>query len=125
MLKLETYATALQKKESEAFLTTFSTNNILKFSLDNYFAVTQNIVLDTTSVFSCAQIDARTIDASIILLASTFPLQSSEYQDKAIQLCQQAVSQFSKTRECYLLNLHIFFEILSVNNTCPISFACF
>ena len=125
MLKLETYATALQKKESEAFLTTFSTNNILKFSLDNHFAVTQNIVPDTTSVFSCAQIDARTIDASIILLASTFPLQSSEYQDKAIQLCQQAVSQFSKTRECYLLNLHIFFEILSVNNTCPIYFACF
>ena len=99
VLKLETYATALQKKESEAFLTTFNSKNSLKFSLDKHFAWAHNILPDTTSVFSCAQIDARTIDASIVLLASTFPLQSSEYQDKAIQLCQQAVSQFSKIRE--------------------------
>jgi len=99
ILKLELFAAALEKKESEAFLSTYGKNNPHKLSLDKYFEAAHSIVADTDSVFSCAQIDSRTVDASIILLASTFPLQSGEYQDKAIQLCQQAVSQFSKPRK--------------------------
>ena len=98
VLKLECYATALQKKESEAFLTTFNKIESSKLSLDTYFAEVHKIHLPP-SVFSSAQIDSRTIDASIVLLASTFPLQSGEYQEKAIQLCQQAVAQCAKPRE--------------------------
>jgi len=45
----------------------------------------------------CAHIESRTVDASISLLATTFGHQTNEYQEKAIQLFAQAVSQFLKS----------------------------
>eukprot|EP01038_Epipyxis_sp_PR26KG_P007657 gene7657-10420_t len=93
MLKLENYSTALLKKESEAFLTAFNK--------DNYPCVKYNHFHRHDGSFNnaqapCGQIDSRTVNAAILLLAATFPYQTAEYQDKAIQLCSQAITQFSK-----------------------------
>jgi hypothetical protein len=97
MMKLEMHATALQKKENEAFLSIFAKD---AHTVD---VLTSSAVLDAetrdgaaASVAPCANLDARTIDAAVALLGVTFSHQSVEYQDKAVQLCAQALVQFAK-----------------------------
>jgi hypothetical protein len=91
MLRLENYAVALQKKESEAFLACFSKdlmddNRRLFYSSDWHEPSTP-----------CAFIDSRAIDGAISLIASTFSSQSNEFQEKAIELCSQILLQVQKS----------------------------
>jgi hypothetical protein len=95
MLRLEGNAAALQKKETEAFLAAFGKDNYPSFSLNYASGVSDGDVV-ASAIVPCAQIDSRTIDCAILLLSATFSQQSAEYQDKAVQLCAQAVKQFSK-----------------------------
>ena len=90
ILRIENYSVALQKKESEAFLMCFSTEA-------SEFRRTPLHASDWMEPSPpCAFIDSRTIDASIALIAATFGHQSNDYQEKAIQLCSQAVAQYIK-----------------------------
>jgi hypothetical protein len=95
MMRLETHATALQKKENEAFLSVFATppQSASVLSLANAVEPAPD---STSTLAPCANLDARTVDAAILLLGATFSHQSVEYQDKAVQLCAQAVVQFAK-----------------------------
>lgn len=104
ILQFEHYSVALQKKESEAFLACFT-----KETTHPSHLFSSPPTLSSTSSFHrtplhanewmepsppCAFIDSRTVDASIALLAATFGHQTNEYQDKAIQLCSQALTQY-------------------------------
>jgi hypothetical protein len=93
MMRLETHATALQKKENEAFLSVFATppQSASVLSLANAVEPAPD---STSTLAPCANLDARTVDAAILLLGATFTHQSVEYQDKAVQLCAQAVVEF-------------------------------
>lgn len=97
MMRLEAHATALQKKENEAFMSIFASTAPAASVLD---VVEPNTAAATVggqlSVSPSAHLDARTIDAAVLLLGATFSYQSIEYQDKAVQLCAQAVVQFAK-----------------------------
>lgn len=93
MMRLESHATALQKKENEAFLSVFAAPPQSASVLSLAAAADPEAV---PTVAPCANLDARTIDAAIVLLGATFSHQSVEYQDKAVQLCAQAVVQFAK-----------------------------
>lgn len=95
ILKLENNAVALQKKESEAFLATFSTDN--RSTSDSSRNSLQVAVEWSQPAAPVAQIDSRTINASIALLAATFGHQDNECQEKAVQLCSQAMSQITKS----------------------------
>lgn len=93
ILRLENYSVALQKKESEAFLMCFSTDA----EKGSEFRRTPLHAADWMEPSPpCAFIDSRTIDASISLIAATFGHQSNDYQEKAIQLCSQAIAQYIK-----------------------------
>lgn len=92
MLKLEQHAAALQKKESEAFLASFSKD--VKWGDFHQGPLQTNAWAEPAP--PCAHIDSRTVNAAIALLASTFGHQSNEYQDKAMQLFSQVVAQFLK-----------------------------
>jgi uncharacterized protein (UPF0147 family) len=87
MLKLESYATALQKKESEAVLGLFGKDcDILPEifdSRDNWYRPS----------LPSSQLDIRVIDASIMIISATFCHQTTEYRIKAMQLFSQAVTQ--------------------------------
>ena len=96
MLKLESHATALQKKESEAFLAAFGKDNYPSFCLNQHHGDGTELSVYSSAAVPSAQIDSRTMDSSILLLAATFAAQTNEYQDKAMQLCVQAAAQFSK-----------------------------
>ena len=91
MLRLESYAVALQKKESEAFLACFSKD----FMDDNRIAFYSSEWREPST--PCAFIDSRAIDGAISLISSTFSSQSSEFQDKAIELCSQILLQVQKS----------------------------
>ena len=93
MLKLESNSVALQKKESEAFLASFTKD--IRWS-DFHRAPLQPSMWAEPSP-PCAHIESRTVDASIALLAATFGHQTNEYQEKAMQLFSQAVAQFLKS----------------------------
>jgi hypothetical protein len=90
ILQFEHYGVALQKKESEAFLACFTKENNL-IDLHRPTPLHANDWMEPSP--PCAFIDSRTVDASIALLAATFGHQTNEYQDKAIQLCSQALAQ--------------------------------
>jgi hypothetical protein len=93
ILRLESYSVALQKKESEAFLMCFSTDA----EEESEFRRTPLHATDWMEPSPpCAFIDSRTIDAAISLIAATFGHQSNDYQEKAIQLCSQAIAQYIK-----------------------------
>ena len=93
IMRLEQHSVALQKKESEAFLMCFSNDA----ALGSEFQRTPLHASDWMEPSPpCAFIDSRTIDASISLIAATFGHQSNDYQEKAIQLCSQAISQYIK-----------------------------
>eukprot|EP01041_Mallomonas_annulata_P001008 gene1008-1979_t len=92
MLKLEQNATALQKKESEAFLAAFTKD--VRWS-DFHSPLQTNSWTEPSP--PCAHLEARTVDGSIALLAASFGHQTNEYQEKAMQLCSQAVAQFLKS----------------------------
>jgi hypothetical protein len=96
ILKLENHSIALQKKESEAFLASFTTDTSKNMDTDNRISV-HSLVEWLPPVAPCSHIDSRTVDAAIILLSSTFGHQDNEYQDKALQLCLQAMTQVAKS----------------------------
>lgn len=97
MMRLETHATALQKKENEAFLSVFAAPAQSACVLSLVSAVEAGPDSAAGAIAApCGNIDARTIDAAIVLLGVTFSHQSVEYQDKAVQLCAQALVQFAK-----------------------------
>jgi hypothetical protein len=90
ILQLEHYSVALQKKESEAFLACF--NKEIHLTQFHRTPLHANDWMEPSP--PCAFIDSRIVDASIALLAATFGHQTNEYQDKAIQLCSQALAQY-------------------------------
>jgi hypothetical protein len=90
LLQFEHYGVALQKKESEAFLACFTKENLI--DLHRPTPLHAGDWMEPSP--PCAFIDSRTVDASIALLAATFGHQTNEYQDKAIQLCSQALAQY-------------------------------
>lgn len=97
MIKLETHAVALEKKENEAFLSIYAPDappcSVLQpFSSDSSTGTNGSEDL----VAPCANVDSRTIDAAVRLLGQTFGWQTLEYQEKAVQFCAQAVAQFAK-----------------------------
>jgi hypothetical protein len=117
ILQFEHYSVALQKKESEAFLACFTKETVtcpshfFSSSISSASATASAATSSSTMMTSfhrtplhandwmepsppCAFIDSRTVDASIALLAATFGHQTNEYQDKAIQLCSQALAQY-------------------------------
>lgn len=93
LLKLEQHTTTLQKKESEAFLTLFGQDFMPMFAEHNHLFDSRVHVPDNDTDFKSSLIDTRSIDTAVNLMAITFPHQSSEYQDKAIQLFAQAIAQ--------------------------------
>lgn len=107
MMKLETHAVALQKKENEAYLSIFSKDHQPSSVLDVITSAEEiagapsNLSLAAPS----AQLDSRTIDAAVLLIGATFAHQSMEYQDKAVQLCANAVAQFAKAGNSKTMNL--------------------
>jgi len=92
MIKLETHAIALEKKENEAFLSIYAPDqppcNVLEPLNEGKTPV--------EDAPPCANVDSRTIDAAVRLLGRTFGWQTLEYQEKAVQFCAQAVAQFAK-----------------------------
>lgn len=110
VLKLETYLQPLQKKESEAFLSVFGKDHHSVALLTKcvgfgscYGYVDERsakiaIHGDRISSQSC-QIESRTLDAALKLLGVTFSHQSPEYQDKAVQLFSQAISQLNQSNQ--------------------------
>lgn len=96
ILKLENHSIALQKRESEAFLASFTTDTSKNMDVDNRISV-HSLVEWLPPVAPSSHIDFRTVDASILLLSSTFGHQDNEYQDKALQLCLQAMAQVAKS----------------------------
>jgi len=93
MLKLEQYSVALQKKESEAFLACFSKEVHMPEFRRTPLHATDWMEPSPPVAF----IDSRTVDASIALVAATFGHQTNDYQEKAVQLCSQAMAQHMKT----------------------------
>lgn len=91
MLRLEYHSTALQKKESEAFLASFARDPV-DYSRPSLYCEDW---CEPTS--PCAFIDSRTVDSAISLVAATFSSQSDEFQDKAIELCTQILAQVQKS----------------------------
>lgn len=91
MLRLEQHAVALQKKESEAFLASFSKENA-GFRGGSLYS---NDWIEPLS--PCAFIDSRTVDAALSLVGATFGSQSDEFQGKAIELCAQILVQVQKS----------------------------
>lgn len=100
MMRLEVHATALQKKENEAFLGVFAAppQSACVLSLASAVGAEETGTDSAVGAMAapCGNLDARTIDAAIVLLGATFAHQSVEYQDKAVQLCAQALVQFAK-----------------------------
>lgn len=101
-LKLEQHATILQKRETEAFLTLFGQDFQPFFAEETflYDARKANQSLPVNSQlgdpgFKSSLIETRSMDTAIKLMAVTFSHQSSEYQDKAIQLFAQALAQIA------------------------------
>ncbi len=92
VLRLEYYSVALQKKESEAFQASF--NKQVHMPEFNRTPLHASDWIEPSP--PCAFIDSRTVDASIALIAATFGHQTNEYQEKAIQLCSQAILQYLK-----------------------------
>lgn len=92
VMRLESFSVALQKKESEAFQASFSKQvHMPEFNRTPLHATDW-----VEPSPPCAFIDSRTVDASIALIAATFGHQTNEYQEKAIQLCSQAIAQHFK-----------------------------
>ena len=84
VLKLEQYSHVLAKKENEASLAIFTQDlsNPGIAEICGYSNPIYSSRLDWLSpVAPVTQIDARTIDAAIALLASTFPHQSYDHQE--------------------------------------------
>ena len=98
-LKLDQYTNVLSKKENEASLAVFSRDMALPSQSDLYGdanSVHASRMDWNQPMAPCAQLDGRLIDAAIALVAATFAHQSTELQDKSVQLCRQAVDQFVK-----------------------------
>lgn len=98
VLKLESYCASVQKKECEAFLAIFGKESETLSHFEESHRVDDTDARDgaihkRVGKFQSSVMDARTLDACIELMAATFSHQSSEYQDKAIQLFAQAASQ--------------------------------
>ena len=97
--KLEYYAISLQKKENEAFLSIFSK----EIHAINGIITTNMSINETNAneiLIPCiGNIDSRCINSAIILLSLLFSKQSIEYQEKAIQLCSQALIQFNNKNQ--------------------------
>jgi hypothetical protein len=91
MLRLEHFSVALQKKESEAFLASF-TKDAVDFNRGPLYSNDWSEPLSP-----CAFIDSRTVDAALSLIGATFGSQSGEFQDKAIELCSQILLQVQKS----------------------------
>ena len=94
ILKLENNMVVLQKREHDAFLSLFSEDSK---SLDTLRISLESLVEWAEPSIPCSNIDARTVNAAIVLLASLFGHQDDEYQNKAIQLCSQAIQQVVKS----------------------------
>jgi hypothetical protein len=90
MLRLEQHSVALQKKESEAFLASFS-KDAVDLSRASFYS---NDWHEPSA--PCAFIDSRTIDAAISLIGATFPFQSTDFQHKLLELCSQILTQVQK-----------------------------
>ena len=95
MLKLEANAIALEKKESEAFLASFGMEGNSPSAVARLIADFPGVQW-IQSAAPCFQVDARTVNASISLLAATFGFQTLEYQEKAMQLFTQAIAPILK-----------------------------
>jgi hypothetical protein len=103
MLRLERCSTILQKRECEAFLSAFGNESGgLKSRIDDLS-------------LPCASLDARTIDAAINATSKIFAFQSPEYQEKAIQLCSQAIAQYAKSGGLGMFSSEVIFHILTVS----------
>ena len=94
MLRLETHAIALEKKENEAFLSIYAPDQPPCNVLQPPSPETSTTPVEDAA--PCANVDSRTIDAAVRLLGRTFGWQTLEYQEKAVQFCAQAVAQFAK-----------------------------
>lgn len=92
MLRLEQFSVALQKKESEAFLASFTRDVVDHTCRGSLYSTDWNEPLSP-----CAFIDSRTVDAALSLIGATFGSQSAEFQDKAIELCSQILLQVQKS----------------------------
>lgn len=109
-LKLDSFVTVLQKRETEAFLTLFGQDFQPLFASDTFLydarhgtttinaastpaAVASAASREASNTFKSSLIETRCLDTAIKLMAVTFSHQSSEYQDKAIQLFAQAMAQ--------------------------------
>jgi hypothetical protein len=117
-LKLDSFVTVLQKRETEAFLTLFGQDFQPLFASDTFLydarqgaattttataasttttttaaAVATAASREASNTFKSSLIETRCLDTAIKLMAVTFSHQSSEYQDKAIQLFAQAMAQ--------------------------------
>lgn len=99
MMKIEMHAVALEKKENEVFLSIFAKDyhpaNVLADTSAGVATLYETSAAAMLAAPS-AQLESRTIDAAVMLIGATFAHQSMEYQDKAVQLCANAVVQFAK-----------------------------
>jgi hypothetical protein len=100
-LKLDQHITILQKRETEAFLTLFGQDFQPCFAEETYLydarracnVLPAGLGHRENGGFKSSLIETRCLDTAIKLMAVTFSHQSSEYQDKAIQLFGQALAQ--------------------------------
>jgi hypothetical protein len=86
----------LEKKECEAFLVSFGMDGCSPTATAKLIADFPGVQW-IQSAAPCSQVDARTVNASISLLAATFGFQSLEYQEKAMQLFTQAIAPILKS----------------------------
>jgi hypothetical protein len=94
MLRLESYAVVLPRKESEALLAFFNKDQHLDQEIRSQYLPG----LDWSRPRApCFLIDSRTIDAAIGVVATTFGHQTIEFQEKCVNLCVQMLTQLSKS----------------------------
>eukprot|EP01039_Chlorochromonas_danica_P004522 gene4522-4960_t len=92
LLKVEGLVYPLPRKEYEVYQTLFEDEKMVSlYRLPSSSTTTTTIT--TSCCSSSAMMDRRTLDVAIHLLARSFPFQSNDYQDKAVQLLAQATSQ--------------------------------
>lgn len=112
MLRLETHAVSLQKKESEAFLAIYTGSQEEEKTIVQSRQFRESVLQEEvmhlvgsaegsslwfqhrSAAAARAHLDTRTMDSAMRLLAATYSFQTAEYKDKAVQLCGQAIAQF-------------------------------
>lgn len=104
ILKLESLVNPLQKKESEALLTLFGQEfDKLAYhkQKSQVISLQEQKLSIVESFWGCRRspsvhLESRSFEAAILSLSISFHSQSVDYQEKAIQLFVQAMSQVSK-----------------------------